>query len=237
MTARPTTFRLSTTAILTLLLLTLMVAAGVISASWGFAFGRRALMGVTQPDLNGNWNNTGKQQSGATTIQPRGKMALLNEKQLITGVEAKLKVVGTGRGSDQSKGAAQATSSPKAAAEGSLPQASSNQGITLEVRSVRREGRNLVLGVQLQNSSDQAVRFLYSLLQVTDDQGQSLKARAEDLPGELPPNSQSYEGIVKVPASSVENAKTLSIRLTDYPEQRLRLAVDNIPIAAETRTP
>lgn len=34
----------------TTILLALMVGAGVMSASWGYALGRKALMGVRQPD-------------------------------------------------------------------------------------------------------------------------------------------------------------------------------------------
>lgn len=43
--------KLNSTVALTLILLTLMAAAGVASGIWGYALGREALRGVTQPDV------------------------------------------------------------------------------------------------------------------------------------------------------------------------------------------
>ncbi len=228
MASKSNPFRISTTTTLTLLLLLLMVTAGLLSASWGIAFGRRALMGVTQPDANGTWNTNAKANGASakpgTTNPQRGQPALLNEQQVIEATVSKLKVVGKAQGAGSSLKRANRDSDLT-----NLPRVSSNQGITLEVRSVRRRGENLELGIQLQNSGDRTVRFLYSLMDVTNDQGQVLGASAQDLPGELPPTGQSYEGTVLVPVSELRGVKTLSVRLTDYPEQRLRLQVEGIP--------
>ncbi len=43
-------FRVNSTVVLTLVLLTLMIGAGVTSASVGYRLGREALKGITQPD-------------------------------------------------------------------------------------------------------------------------------------------------------------------------------------------
>ncbi|MDG2617850.1 hypothetical protein P7L53_16545 [Thermoleptolyngbya sichuanensis XZ-Cy5] len=43
--------KLNSTVALTLILLTLMAVAGVASGIWGYALGREALRGVTQPDV------------------------------------------------------------------------------------------------------------------------------------------------------------------------------------------
>lgn len=43
--------KLNSTVALTLILLALMAGAGVVSGVWGYALGREALRGVTQPDV------------------------------------------------------------------------------------------------------------------------------------------------------------------------------------------
>jgi hypothetical protein len=43
--------KLNATIVLTILLLLSMMGAGLVSAAWGFALGREALKGVTQPDV------------------------------------------------------------------------------------------------------------------------------------------------------------------------------------------
>ncbi len=43
--------KVNPTVALTLLLLTLMGGAGIVSAAWGYALGREALKGITQPDV------------------------------------------------------------------------------------------------------------------------------------------------------------------------------------------
>ncbi|WP_202925216.1 hypothetical protein [Myxacorys almedinensis] len=42
--------RINSTVALTFILLALMFGAGVVSSAWGFAIGREALKGITQPD-------------------------------------------------------------------------------------------------------------------------------------------------------------------------------------------
>jgi len=59
--------RVNSTVALTLILLVLMVGAGVVSAAWGYAMGREALKGVTQPDVRPT--AVGEQEEGSS--QPR----------------------------------------------------------------------------------------------------------------------------------------------------------------------
>ncbi len=219
--ARPTkTPWLSPGDLLTLVVLGLTVATGVVSGLWGFNFGRRALRGVTQPTaLSLTWNTTAAAQtSAAPTPLPRGQMPLLDEKQLITVTDARLKLIQTGASGD-----------PNKASAGILPQTISAQGVTLDVQAVRQDGGDLVLDVQLQNRGDRTVRFLYDLLKVSDDRGQPVTARAQDLPAELPADGESRSGSIRIASSQLQGAKTLSLQLPDYPDQRLRLEVSNIP--------
>ena len=53
----------------------------------------------------------------------------------------------------------------------------------------------------------------------------------EDLPAELPPNGQVFYGTVSIPTALLENAKEVSLTLTDYPGQKLQLQISGIPVA------
>jgi hypothetical protein len=103
-------------------------------------------------------------------------------------------------------------------------------GVTLQVLSAQRQGTQIVLSVAMQNNSSEAVQFLYSFMNVTDDQGRSLTANAQGLPGQLPANGQVFQGTVRVSADTFSNAQFLSLSLSDYPNRRYQLVVPNIPI-------
>jgi hypothetical protein len=210
-----------------------MFGAGLTSASWGFSVGRQALKGITQPDVRPT-NNTGGTRGSST---PREQVVLLNEKDVLKTVKARIE----GRDGDKPNGksnseqaAAKSAQAKKPKnqenAKGKFPLNSKDGGITLEVTSARQRSNSLLLDVNMKNEGSQSVRFLYSFLNVTDDQGRSLSASAEDLPGELPPNGQVYYGTVSIPTALLDNAKQLSLTLTDYPNQKLQLQVSGITI-------
>jgi len=112
-----------------------------------------------------------------------------------------------------------------------LPLKSQDRGVTLEVRSANLQGGSLLLDVSLKNEGDNPVRFLYSFLNVTDDQGRALSAITEGLPGELPSNGEEFSGTVSIPTALLDDAKALSLTLTDYPDQKLKLKMSEIPVA------
>lgn len=121
-----------------------------------------------------------------------------------------------------------------AAAEASLrpsplPIAAGGQ-VSMQVLSVRREGSQVVLNVAMQNNSAETVRFLYSFLNITDDNGRSINALTQGLPGELPPNSQVFQGTIRIPASSLAGSRSLSLSLADYPSRRHRVGASGIPV-------
>ena len=226
---------LNSTVVLTLILLTLMFGAGVTSSVWGFTLGREALKGTTQPDVRPSSSAGGKQGTPANKDQ----VSILKEKDILKTVKARIE------GRDPEKIAAQgntkadkASSKPATAkktpteknASAKFPMNSRDGGITLEVSAANQRGNSILLDVSMKNEGSQAVRFLYSFLNVTDNQGKPLSATAEDLPAELPPNGQVFYGTVSIPTALLENAKELSLTLTDYPGQKLQLQIAGIPV-------
>lgn len=217
--------------VLTLSLLALMFGAGSSSASWGFKLGREALKGITQPDTRPANNLTGaKGNSGR-----REEVVLLQEDKIIKNVKNIVLNGGiveekTAKKEDSQKQQAKAKSSEVTQSQQNFPIVSSDAGVVLEVNDIRRWGNSLVLDVNLKNEGDRAVRFLYSFLNITDEQGRVLSASTEDLPGELPPNGRRYYGIITIPTTLLDNAKEISLELTDYPAQKLNLKMSKIKI-------
>lgn len=223
--------KVNSTLALTLILLSLMVAAGAVSASWGYAVGREALKGVTQPDSRPG------QTGGEGTPPHHQQLSLLKENDIIKSVKAQI----SGEGSPESLGAdANQTRSPEprtkatevaaAPSAAGFPISSQDQGVTLEVRSAKQQNGYLLLNVSLQNKSSQPVQFLYSFMNVTDNQGRAFSANTEGLPTRLPSESQPFSGTVSIPAALLNDAQTLSLTLTDYPSQKLQLQVADIPV-------
>ena len=65
---------------------------------------------------------------------------------------------------------------------------------------------------------------------VSDDKGRTLSASTDGLPAELPANGPAFSGTVSVPTPLLDDVKRISLSLTDYPAQRLRLVVSDIPV-------
>ena len=224
--------KVNSTLALTLVLLSLMVGAGVVSGAWGYAVGREALKGVTQPN--------GRPGHGLAGSEPsqRQPLALLKEADILRSVRAQMSgdaepQSNENSSSDREKATIEVNSSssdsPNQPAAG-LPWNTENQGVVLAVESVEEQDGYLLLNVSLQNGSSKSVQFLYSFMNVTDDQGRAFSANTEGLPSELAANSESFTGTVSIPVALLGNAKSLSLTLTDYPNQQLQLQVTDIPI-------
>ncbi|NES66399.1 MAG: hypothetical protein F6K24_14625 [Okeania sp. SIO2D1] len=216
--------------VLTLSLLTLMFGAGLSSASWGFRLGREALKGITQPDTRPTNNLAGARDNSSR----QEGLVFLEEEKVIASVKNIIRNGGVVEDKttkkDSQKKQAKVQSAEENQSQQSFPIVSSDAGVALEVNDVRRWGNSLVLDVNLKNDGDRSVRFLYSFLNLTDDQGRSLSASTEDLPGELPPNGRRYYGIITIPIALLDNAKEISLELTDYPDQKLDLKMSKIKI-------
>ncbi|MCT7951986.1 hypothetical protein NG798_19490 [Ancylothrix sp. C2] len=224
--------KLNPTVALTFVLLILMFGAGMVSGNWGYALGREALKGITQPDVRPT-NNIGSRKG---TPSGREEMVILKEADILKKVDA----ITSGKGAKPEKNEqkSEGKETPKSKEgnesaqenEGNFPLTAQQGGITLSVAEVKSSDDSVTLNLSLKNESSSSVRFLYSLLEVKDEQGQVLNATTEGLPGELPANGEAFSGTVKIPSSLVQKAKKLSLKLTDYPAQQLQLEVAAIPI-------
>lgn len=224
--------KLNPTVALTLILLALMLGAGFVSAMWGFTVGHEALKGVTQPDVR----PTNKLGNGKRINPGQNGVALLPEEKILANVKSQMSSTGKEekKEDENTESKSEPTPSEKPSEEPSsrivLPLISQDQGVSLEVSSARQQGGSLLLSVSLKNEGNAPVRFLYSFLNVTDDQGRALSATTEGLPGELPANGESFPGTVSIPTALLEDAKKLSLTLTDYPDQKLQLKMSEIPV-------
>lgn len=238
--------KFNSTVALTLILLAMMLGAGFVSAMWGFTIGHEALKGVTQPDVRPTKKLVGNPQASP------GKegLTILREEDILVNVNAYI----NGKGQEKDKEDEQANNntqpetkeeaSPQASSEGltteasftstdsqlNLPLKTEDRGVSLEVRSANQQGGSLLLNVTLRNEGSDAVRFLYSFLNVTDEQGRALSAITEGLPGELPANGAEFSGTVSIPTALLEDSQKLSLTLTDYPDQKLQLKMSEIPV-------
>ena len=220
---------MNSTILVSFALLALMIGAGTTTGSWGYKLGREALKGITQPDVRPTNNLTGAKNS----LSSKAEVVFLKEKDILVNVN---KAIVNGGGAEEKKAqdntekAKEEKAKTAESSQKKLPIVSSDRGVVLEVYKVRRWGNSLVLDVNLKNEGEQSVRFLYSFLNVTDEQGRVLSASTEDLPGELPPNGRRYYGIVTIPVALLDDAKQLSLSLTDYPNQNLQLKMAGIPV-------
>jgi hypothetical protein len=229
--------KVNSTVVLTLMLLTLMAGASVASGVWGFALGREALKGVSQPDARPTAKTTG----GKETLLDSKPLVILKEPDIIKSVRATIQrkeKEGEAEQKEEKSDERTKTLSPEpspqptatTSTQPGFPAISQDKGVTLEVRSARQQGGSLVLDVSLKNEGTSAVRFLYSFLDVTDNRGRALSASTEGLPTELPPNSQPVAGTVSIPTAVLDGAEQISLTLTDYPDQQLRLQTSGIPV-------
>jgi hypothetical protein len=245
--------KFNSTIALTLILLAMMLGAGFVSAMWGFTIGHEALKGVTQPDVR----PTKKLADNQQTSPGKEGVPILREEDILVSVNDYINGKGKDSKPDNSdkneknekkeeqannsnkqevqkkpspEASATPTASTNTATNLKLPVKAQDRGVTLEVRSATQQGGSLLLNVSLKNSGNNSVRFLYSFLNVADDQGRALSAITDGLPGELPANGEEFSGTVSIPTALLEDAKKLSLTLTDYPDQKLQLKMSEIPI-------
>lgn len=253
--------KFNSTVALTLILLAMMLGAGFVSAMWGFSLGHEALKGVTQPDVRPTKKLTNNQEvePGGKEVALLSERDILVNVHAYIHDQDKEKDSNTDTSDSESKSQTQTQKPEESATENqqselddessasdvfntetsftssglnqNLPLKSQDRGVTLEVRSANIQGGSLLLDVSLMNEGDNPVRFLYSFLNVTDDKGRALSAITEGLPGELPSNGEEFSGTVSIPTALLDDAKALSLTLTDYPDQKLKLKMSEIPVA------
>lgn len=246
--------RLDPAVTLIMTLFALMLGATSVSAFWGYTLGRQALGGITQPDIRRTNQSDRESASHSDATQERG--VLKSEDDILAQVTAKMQ--GNVRNevlADFQSGGAEAPETIQSESlvlnetddsstavavsnadvsfvnyQQSLPLLTENRQVVLAVTSVRRQGNILRMGVSLQNTGDRSVEFLYSLMDVLDEQGQPLSVSTDGLPQEIPPTGETFEGAITVPSVLLGTSSTLSLRLTDYPNQQVELRINDIPV-------
>ena len=124
----------------------------------------------------------------------------------------------------------QAESEEKPAEKSPFPLVGKSGDISLEIVNGRLLGSYWVMDVNLQNDSRESVNFLYNFLEVKDDQGRLLSVETAGLPPEIPANNQPYSGTISIPAVILDESKTLSLQLQDYPNREISLEISEIPV-------
>jgi hypothetical protein len=215
-----------------------MLGAGSVSAFWGFTLGSAALKGVTSPDSR---PTTKFARKGTNSAQDKEGVVFVKESEILKTVKAriegktkaakskKLDDLEEGNKNTKRKREQKPPSAEEKLQEG-FPVKAESEGVTLSVQSAQMSGGALLLKVKMDNKGDDSVRFLYSFLDVTDDKGRTLSASTEGLPSELPSNGPTSYGTVSIPTALLDDVQRISLALTDYPAQKLRLEVSNIPV-------
>ena len=220
--------RINSTVALTFILLTLMLGAGIVSSAWGFAIGREALQGITQPDSRPT-NKANRKNPGG-----REELTLVKEEDILATVKARIngnsKASASSSNSTPSKTETSKAETQNKQVTANFPILARDKGVAVEVTGVRQQGSFVVLDVAMKNDSNQPVKFLYSFLNITDERGRAISADTTGLPSEMPAKSDRYTGTVSISAALLDNAQKLSLQLTDYPDQKLQLKMAEIPV-------
>lgn len=219
------------TFLLILAILLMMLGAGTASAYIGYLMGREALKVVTQPDTDSEQAIDRKKPLGGS----HKGLKIIEEKSIL------IDVYNYTHQKEQSSSGMEEQSFAKPLAETVtkpslpikpefFPVKDQSGNVTMEVAQAKLEGNSVMLDVNLKNEGSQAVRFLYSFLDVRDEQNRPLSAIADGLPGEIPPNGQTFQGKFIIPVTLLNNSRNISLTLKDYPEQKLTLQLNSIPI-------
>ena len=238
------TLKFSSAAKLTLFLLSLMLLIGGGMGFLTYLFGRDSLRGITQPDVNPFLN-----QAKDSEQNPRQGISFLKEAELIKQVKAQTqgksaakatpKPKETSKAQEESQKDEKKAQKPKQSAKKapkSFPINLESQGVKLNIRSMEQKDDDLLLTVALVNTSNEPVQFIYTFLDVTDNQGFALSSEVTGLPETLPPNSETYVGSITVFDSPEDTIERLNLKLSDYPEQKVVLEVIDIQVASEKET-
>lgn len=226
------TIKFNFTVVLTLILLASVLGTSSATAWWAFTLGYKALKGVTQPDLSpANFLARSKQLGEKTNGRK-----IISEREILVKVYNHIYERGGNIGRVRSDRSVQAQNSSKALLEQEskgFPLKAADRNVKMEVTNAALESDSLVLNVTLNNQGQSSVNFLYSFLDILDDRGRAIGGITEGLPGQLPANGEKYAGKVKIPKTLLYNSQTIDLILTDYPEQKLKLKISEIPVSIE----
>ena len=232
--------RLNSTAKVSVILLVMMIAAGSVTALWGFIIGNKSLNGVSKPDANPTQKLAGNKQLSESLTEP----TFIKEKDVLVKVynhiyekNKKSKTSASQKNEKNQKNQKNDSfidsSGVEESKEAQYPRSHQDRGVNLEIVKATVEGNSFVLHANLKNDSSSAVGFLYSFLDVRDEEGTAISAITEGLPEKLPANGEVFRGKIIIPSALLDNAKQISLTLTDYPDQKLKLKISDIPLQQE----
>ncbi len=238
--------KFQTTLAFTLLLLVAMVGAGTVSALYGFTLGFEALKGVRQPEGNPaqqlvrsrRSSGEGGSVNGIDLVSERDVLVEVYDKIYAREQELKRNSVANAPQPDSNfvklppSETVNISTTEVAATDNAtvFPLTNVARNIRFDVTNARLLGNYWVIDISLQNDSSSAVRFLYNFLELKDAEGRLVSGQTEGLPAEIPANNQSYSGQVRIPAVILEDVETISMSLSDYPNQDITLEIADIPV-------
>ncbi|BDA39176.1 hypothetical protein [Candidatus Atelocyanobacterium thalassae] len=211
---------------LTVLLSLLMLGTGIVGAYFSYEAGSQALKGVNQLSTNPSKKliDTSNTFTKPTKFKPMDEKTVLSKvydytnqkKELVSFQKNKFQ-------KDNIQNIYNKTSQ-------SLPLQVVDQEVILEIKEALNDGETMLLKINLQNRGADEIKFLYSSLEIHDDQRYSLGAIIRGLPDVLPPKSNVFSGEIRIPNFSVKGSTTLSLKLTNYPDRKLKFNINNIPV-------
>jgi hypothetical protein len=218
--------------LLTGVLCAVSLSAGIYGFLWGSRLGTEALAGVRQPDSSTSavWRE-GKKVEGASG----SPVPFVKEADIVRRVKEKMNGPAASPQTQAESPSAKPKPSPTPSTASTMegfPLSTQGQGVYLEVLSLKVEGDTLNLDVSLRNEGAASIRFLYSFLAVTDNRGQALSSSVEGLPSELPAVSETFNGQIRIPRINVKELESIDLELADYPDQQIKLKIEDIPVKA-----
>jgi hypothetical protein len=216
------------------------VGAGITTAILAYKFASESLKAVQFPEENPAQKLALKNSSPQKSSQG---FQILNEKDILVKVydyvysqkEASKNKKSETKDNKQSSSPKEEimaeNSQPKLEEKPFVPMMVKNQGVTMEIANVKPQQESLLLSVNLKNDGNENVKFLYSFLEIKDDQNRAIGGIADGLPTELPANGQSFSGEITIPLSLLNNSQKISLSLPNYPEQNVQLKIPAIPVA------
>jgi hypothetical protein len=203
------------------------IALGFGSGFWAYFQGGEALKGVRKPD-----DSPTRKITGRTKDDQQKQPQFLDEQKIIKQLSLETKKESKPKDKEKKKNDIKTEKEDTVSSDDrtDLPLIVQKNGVILEIVKVNREGNSLTLNVNLRNEGSQSVKFLYSFLEVRDDRDRALSAITDGLPSEIPVSGENFSGTIRVPTALLDEVKNLSLTLTDYPDQKLELKLDKIPV-------
>ena len=213
--------------ILALLALIMMGVSGSISAKLAYHLGQEAIKGVNPLE-----SNPLKQLDlDSATLANHKKQKFIQEKEILVRVydfiyHGGVENIPTASENDDEDSFIRLPEEEQTV----FPISSSDNGVTMRVQKATKKGGTLLLDLDLTNKSTEKVEFLYDLLDIRDSENNYLTGIADGLPRKIPPDGQVYSGKVRIPISLLDSSEKISLSLTDYPNQEIKLTILDIPV-------